>query len=67
MSGLFSKPEVLEMPNIQAPVMPEQVAEEEEVKEEEKKKKKRSKGTLLTGPRGILESPPVGIKTLLGE
>jgi hypothetical protein len=60
------EPEVVVTP---APTPAEKKAEEVAKKEEEKiiRGRKGRSSTILTGPSGLLNSPVVGKKTLLGE
>lgn len=60
-------------PVVPSPVVPKDPIEAkrkaEEIKAAEKKKirgGRQKRGTILTGPRGILSEPVVGKKTLLG-
>jgi len=77
-SGMFSQqqgqegyPQDLQMPELQP--LPEEpdprkAALEAQAQEREAYKRRVSfKNTLLTGPRGLLETAPVGYKTLMGN
>ena len=74
MSGIFSKPKIPEVkipsPPTPPPPPPTKPKDVEKVKEQEKEKleggKKRRRGTILTGPRGILSQPRTALKSLLG-
>lgn len=71
--SLFKSPKIPEVQSVATPTVTETVPTSTEditeLQEEEKKKIKKGKarGTILTGPRGILTEPSVEIKTLLGE
>jgi hypothetical protein len=70
MTFLFKSPKIPEPKPVPQPKLPEPLPPTEEVTEEEKRKIRRGRerrGTILTGPRGVLTKQPTRRKTLLGE
>jgi len=74
MSFLFGSPKIEAPAPVRPPTPPPPPPSEQKdvdkIKEDEKKKIRKGRerrGTLLTGPRGILTHPPTEQKTLLGE
>ena len=69
MSFLFAKPKIPEIRMPAMPALPATPPTTGTLLTEEKKKirKGATRGTILTGPRGILEPADTYRKTLLGE
>ncbi len=71
--SFFKAPKMPEIASVTPPQLAAAVptsAEDTEALEEEERRRlrrRRGSGTILTGPQGILNAPPVERKTLLGE